>query len=203
MISYTDRAVILGRRELEDALRNLPGRVVQKIMDIWTLTNARKVADAARRSAPRDRRKKRRKPETARLWRSIRASKVKNVKRFPNTISRAIAYGAGRNQSIARMTARALARAAKGNARRTGRATKFGPIAPRGRHLHWVTLGTKERVQRKTGRRTGAHRKTSNFFAKAAAGVLATAGGEVGTSLREAYDKGIQAEINRLSRKYR
>lgn len=198
MISY-GRAVILGRKELTDALRQLPARVVKTIMDDWVIRQARMVATIARRSAPRDRRSTRKKPESARLWRSIKASRVRNLKKFPGAISRAIAYSAGRNgarQSLVRQAARAT----KGNARRK-RSPAHTVVAPRAKHFHLVVLGTKSRRQRTTGRSTGTM-PTNSFFSRAAATVTASAQGEVGKQLRDAYQQGIDREIRRLTRKY-
>lgn len=206
MIQYGQPVVILGKTELLAALRNLPGRVVQKIMDAWTLKQAQALANVARRSAPRDRNPKRTKPETARLWRSIRASKVKRLKRFPNTVSRAIAYGAS-SPTRRRITGgfSIPINNLRFRKRRGRRPPKFGPVSPRARHFHLAVLGTAERRQRTTGRRTGRMwGSTPNpmFWQKATAVVTASAQGEVGAQLRDAYDRGIQLEINRLKRKY-
>jgi hypothetical protein len=195
-------AVILGRRELTEALNNLPARVVKRIMDEWVIRQAREVAAIARRTAPRDRNPNRRKPDSARLWRSIKASRVKNLKRFPGAISRAVTTGGSRKDRVQQTLLRQAARARKGNARRA-RSPVQTVLAPRARHFHWNILGTTMRVQRTTGRSTGAHRKTSPFFSNAIARVTASAGGEVGAQLRDAYERGIQQEIKRLERKYR
>jgi hypothetical protein len=178
--------------------------VVQKIMDVWTLKQAQALANVARRSAPRDRNPNRKKAESARLWRSIKASKVRRLKKFPHTVSRAIAYGAApKGRSITVGSGGRTFRVR--GARRGTRAPRMGPLAPRARHFHLAVLGTKERVQRKTGRRTGKMwGATTNprFWERASAVVLASANGEVGMQLRNAYDRGIQLEINRLKRKY-
>lgn len=199
MINY-GRTVILGRRELTAALNNLPARVVKKIMDEWVIAQARQVAALARRSAPRDRRPSRRKPESARLWRSIKASKVRNLKRFPGAIARALATGGSRKDATAQALRRGAARIAKGSARRS-RAPVFTVAAPKARHFHLVILGTRPRKQKSTGRNTG-RMPTNSFFSRAAGQVMNSAGGEVGAQLRDAYDRGIQREIKRLARKY-
>jgi hypothetical protein len=41
------------------------------------------------------------------------------------------------------------------------------------------------------------------FWQKATAQVTAIASGEVGAQLRDAYERGIQAELRRLGRKYK
>jgi hypothetical protein len=198
------RTTILGRRELAAALNDLPAKVVKKIMDVWVMRQAKAVADAAKRSAPRDRSPRRRKPESARLWRAIRASRVRNLKKFPGYMSRAIAFGA-KAPNLRVQMARQAARQAKGNSRRT-KSAAHTVIAPRARHFHLVVLGTADegatnRKQRTTGRNTG-RTKPNNFFARAAAGIVNSAGGEVGSMLKDAYDKGIQSEIKRLARRY-
>lgn len=207
MINYGQDVVILGKAELLAALRNLPGRVVKKIMDEWTVKQARAMANVARRSAPRDRNKERNKPETARLWRSIRATQVKKLKKFPNTVSRAIAYGAS-SPTRRRITGgySVPINNLRFKKRKNRRSPRLGPPAPRARHFHLAILGTLERTQRTTGRRTGRMwGKTANpqFWQKATAAVTSAAQGEVGAQLRDAYDRGIQAEIRRLSRKYK
>lgn len=204
MPKYDSEVVILGRREFTEAMRNLPGRVVQKIMDAWTLKQAQNMAKIARAYAPRDKRKPRNKPESARLWRAIRASKVKKVKAFPNTVSRSIAYGASsNNRTINRPSFRK--KLTSRFEKKSSRGAKFGPTAPRARHFHLAVLGTKPRIQYSTGRRTGSMwgaTANPNFWTKAQNGALAVANGEVGAQLRDAYDRGIQAELKRLERKY-
>jgi len=182
------------------ALNNLPAKVVKKIMDEWVIRQARAVALLAARSAPRNRRRNRRAPESARLWRSIRASRVRNLRKFPGAISRAIAYGAGRNGAKVGLM-RQAARAAKGSARRR-KASVHTVVAPKARHFHLVVAGTRARRQKTTGRSTGIM-PTNSFFSRAAGQIANSAHGEVGKQLREAYDKGIQQEIKRLERKYR
>jgi hypothetical protein len=202
MALNTGSAVILGRREFVSAMKNLPGRVVKKIMDAWVFKQAQRTARIAKRLAPRDRRKPRRKPESARLWRAIRASRVRRVKSFPNTISRAIAYGATSTRS-SRLTRQSSGRT-PGRARKSRKAAQMTVLAPRAAHFHLVVLGTR---QRKT--RAGANRgmmwgrkQNPHFWEKATAQGTSYAQGEVGAQLRDAYDRGIQAEINRLNRKY-
>jgi hypothetical protein len=193
-------AVILGRAELVEALGNLPGRVVQKIMDDWTMRQGKLMAALARKSAPRDRNPRRNKPETARLWRVITSSKVRSPQRKFKMISRYIAYGAKSRASFV-MGARNF----RPRRRKNARAPQFGPPIPRGRHFHLAVLGTTNRVQKRTGRRTGAMwGRTSNplFWQKAQSRVLAVAGGEVGQQLRDSYDRAIEKEIKRLARKY-
>lgn len=198
--------LILGKRELQQALAGLPARVVKKIMDDWTLRQAKKVAEIARRNAPRDRNPKRNKPEGARLWRSIRATRVgaRGIKRFPGAVSRAIAYSASNRgaRAKARGAARMQARARKKNARRTKKAV-FGPVQPGSKayHFHLVALGTAPRTQRSTGRYTGVMPRNS-FFSRSASQVVNSAQGEVGAGLRDAYERGIEREIKRLTRKH-
>lgn len=192
--------VILGRRELAQALENLPSRVVKKIMDSWAIKQARELAKIARMSAPRDRSSKRRKPDSARLWRVIRASPVRRLKKFPGAISRAIAYGAVRQRSN---RASSFYRVPRGKTRRRGSGQYNFPLSPVARHFHLAVLGTAERVQKTTGRRTGKMWGKSPdpmFWQRASAIALRNASGEVGASLRDAYDREIQKEINRLVR---
>lgn len=188
---------ILGRAELAEALRNLPGRVVKKIMDRWVLTNAQAVASAARAAAPRNTRPNRRGPESSRLWKSIKASQVRNLRRFPEAVSRAIAYG---TRSTRRYAARRAAAARKGNARRGMRLPQFGPAAPKAAHFHLVNLGT---VRRTTSQ--GANRgvmPANPFFARVGIPIMIRANNSVSGSLRAAYDRGIQQELRRLEKRY-
>lgn len=206
MIDY-GRVVILGRRELVAALNNLPARVVRRIMDDWTLTQARKVRDLARRSAPRDKNPKRNKPQSARLWRSIVASRVKSLRKFPGAISRSIAYSkssksrriTGSFKHFSNITRQS--QKIRKNSRRTKASTSYNIPQPTARHFHLVVLGT---VKRKT--KSGANRGAmtpDNFFSQAAGRVLNSAQGEVGASLRDAYQRGVDAEVRRMVRTYR
>jgi hypothetical protein len=187
---------LLGQRELADALRQLPGRVVKKIMDRWVLVNARAAAAAGRAAAPRDTRPNRNKPESARLWKVIKAAPVRRLSGFQQ-ISRAIAFGA---KSTSRYAARRAGAALKGNARRISRGVQFGPRAPRGGHFHLVNLGTRRRQTR-----SGANRgvmPANPFFSRVTRPIMARAQAEIAGPLRAAYDREIQAEINRLGRRY-
>lgn len=196
--------VILGKAEFLSAINNLPGRVVKKIMDEWTYKQAQNMARIARASAPRDQDRSKNKPITSRLWRSIRASRVRNLKRFgPSTVSRSIAYSAGRSRGAGRAAFNAKMKRRLRN--RRARAPKFGPSAPRARHFHLVVLGTKQRRTRTGANRGSMWGQTPNpmFWQKATAQATAIASGEVGAQLRDAYERGIQAELRRLGRKYK
>lgn len=188
---------ILGLDDLKQALNGLPLKVVKKIMDRWVLEQARRVAAATRAAAPRNRRPNRRGPETARLWKIIKASQVRNLRRFPATVSRALAYGA---KSTSRYAARRARAALKGNARRRRKAPQFGPAAPRAGHFHLVNLGT---TIRRT--RAGANRgvmPANPFFSRVGRPIVSAAQASIATSLRAAYDREIQRELNRLVRRY-
>lgn len=203
MLEYGN-AVILGRQEFADAIRNLPGRVVQKIMDEWTFQQAQKVSLAARRSAPRDRNRNPNKPESSRLWKSIKASKVRRLGKFRNTVSRAIAYGASTRGAVTR--SRARARLAKRNRLRQRRGKTAKVMGTRAAHFHLVVRGTVQRMQKTTGRRTGAMwGRTPNpqFWTRAVRQGTANAQGEVGAQLRDAYERGIDREMKRIQRKFK
>lgn len=202
-------AVILGRAELSEALRNLPGRVVQKIMDEWTLKQATRMARIAKMSAPRDRNPKRKKPPSARLWRAIKASKIRNPVRRFGMISRAIAYGAGERRSQRARRRLFYVPPKKPWKPRPSRSTKpkpyLNPPSPRARHFHLVVLGTVMRQTRSGASRGKMWGRTSDpqFWQKAKTVAMPLANGEVGQQLREAYQRGIDLEIKRLERKYR
>lgn len=208
MLEY-GAGVILGKREFLEAIRGLPGRVVLKIMNEWTFRQAQNMAKLARRTAPRDRNRNPNKTPGERLWRSIKASRVRRLFRFPKMISRAIAYGAtsggrGRLGQIARK--RAQMRLDRRNKLRVARGMAPQQIGKRARHFHLVVRGTVERVQKSTGRRTGSMwGRTANprFWEKATLTATANARGEVGAQLRNAYQRGIDQEIKRLARKYK
>jgi hypothetical protein len=196
-------AVILGRRELKQALDQLPAKVAKKVFDVWTIDRARAISRLARKYVPRDKRRPRVKPESARLWKSIKASPVRNLKKFKGTISRAIAYGA--TTRGARAYSRSAAKFRKRNERRARRGEASRVWGMRARHFHLVVRGTTDRVQTSTGRRTGRMwGKTANpqFWEKAAREGLAMAQGEVGAQLRNAYDKALQRHLNLIMRQY-
>jgi hypothetical protein len=204
-IPFTGSATILGRREFIQALGNLPGRVAKKVMDEWTYRQALQLSRAARAAAPRDRRRPRKKPESLRLWRQIRASRVRNLKKFPGSVSRAIAYGAQSGGRVAtRLNAARAARAKKGSPRR--RRGLPTVALPRGYHFNIVASTTANmRRQKTTGKSTGRMwTRTANtrFWQRVTERSLANAQGEVGARLRDSYDEAIQREINRLQRRY-
>lgn len=204
-IPFTGSATILGRRELIQALGNLPGRVVKKVMDEWTYRQASNLARAARASAPRDKTKPRKKPESLRLRRQIRATRVKNLSKFKGSVSRSITYGA---QSGGRVAARLnAARAARAKKRSSRRKKGVPTVAlPRGYHFNIVASTTANmRRQRTTGKSTGrmwTNTANTRFWQRATERALANAQGEVGARLRDAYDAAIEREINRLQKKY-
>jgi hypothetical protein len=188
---------IEGLAELSRALDGLPGKVVKKIMDRWVLTQAQRVAAAAKAAAPRNRRRNRNAPESARLWRVIKASRVRRLGKFPGAISRALAFGSKATRGYAIRRQRA---ASKRNARRVARPVRFGPPTPRGGHFHLVNLGTRRRQTR-----SGANRgvmPANPFFARVGNPIKERARSEIGTTLRAAYDLEIQRELNRLVRRY-
>lgn len=182
-------------------MRRLPGNVVKKIMDEWTLKQARNMSRSARKSAPRD--QNRNKPATSRLWRSIRASRVRNIKKFgPTMVSRSITYSAGRGGARSQAAFRAKMQRRSRNKR--ARKEKFGPTAPRARHFHLVVLGTKVRKTRTGANRGSMWGRTPNpmWWQKETAAALRIAEGEVGGQLKTAYERGIELELRRLKRKY-
>lgn len=175
---------IPGLDDLKRAIDGLPARVVLQIMNRWTLEQARELARIGRATAPRDKNpaKRRRagKPQSARLWRAIRASRVtKGLKKFPReTVSRSIAYGAADRFRTAK--------------------------SPRARHFHLIVKGltkTPVRYQHTTGRRTGG--LTINpFWDNAAKLVLSRAQADVAGGLKRAYDYAIEREIKRIVKRY-
>lgn len=192
---------VIGMEELLAKIRALPGSVVKKVADRWTLDQAQAVARQGRKDAPRDKRTPRRRPETARLWRSIRAKAVrKGLKKFPHSVSRAIAFGASvRDEAGKRYTARRLAAAAKGNRRRT-KAPVFGPPAPRAKHFAIVNVGTGPRVQKTTGRRTGSM-PANAFFSRSINKTVSAAESDVNRGLADAYSKAVDAHFARMTKR--
>jgi len=204
-LPFTSHATILGRREFIQALGNLPGRVAKKVMDEWTYRQAQNMARAARASAPRDQRSPRKKPESLRLWRQIRASRVRNLKKFKGSVSRSIAYGAVSGGRVAtRMNAARMKRASRGASRRKG--LRAATVAlPRGYHFNIVASTTANRRRTKKGYNRGTmwtHTANTKFWQRISAQALRNAQGEIGASLRNAYDDAIQREINRLTKRF-
>lgn len=201
-IPFTGSAVILGKREFLEALGNLPGRVAKKVMDEWTFRQASLLAKAARAAAPRDRRKPRRKAESLRLWRQIRASRVRNLSKFKGSVSRSIVYGAQtRGRAAARVAAIVKKRIA--SAARRGKSPRIAKTG--GYHFNIVASTTANQRRTKAGHNRGrmwTNTANTKFWQRVTATSLANAQGEVGASLRDAYDAAIQREINRLKKRY-
>lgn len=203
IVVSSEKGVVLGAREFLDAIKVLPARVAQKVMDEWTLSKAKEMAKLARSTAPRG--KKHRGPESARLYRSIVASRVKNIKKFPGSVSRSIAYSAkprGTTRTIERINRAIALRAARGY---TGR-KRVTPITKadmpqKARHFHLYVRGTRDRV-RKSGGRTGVMPARPAFWDAAARTVLAHAAGEVGSQLRNAYITALDREMKRITKRY-
>jgi hypothetical protein len=188
-------AVIENRTALAEVLRDLPDRVVKKIMDRWVLKNAQLAAAAGRAAAPRDRSPYRRKPESARLWKIIKSSRVRRP-RNKMDVSRAIAFGA---RSTYRYSATRRAAALKGNARRKTRGVTFGPSAPRAMHFAIINSGAGRR-QTRAGHNRGVG-PANPFFGRAVRPIMAAAASEAMGPIRVAYDQAIQAELRRLARR--
>jgi hypothetical protein len=124
--------------------------------------------------------------------------------KFKGSISRSIAYGA---ISTGRASSRVNAIINRKISRRNARGGKpRAATGPRGAHFNIVASTTaNERKQKSTGRRTGkmwTRTVNTRFWQRTTERALANAQGEVGASLRNAYDVAIQREINRLQRKY-
>lgn len=173
---------ILGMTDLQDLLRNMPGKITPKVMNDWTLRFARRLVAVARPLAPRRTQAQRARANRVRssqLWRTIKASAVRRgLRRFPKSVvSRAIAYGA---------------RPKKNAGRTDGTPTNL---------FSWNVRGTVPRTQRTTGRYTGVM-PSNSFWIRATNQVTTEARTDVNTSLRASYDRAIQAEVRRIVRRY-
>lgn len=181
----TNTVEILGLNGLLSFMDQLPAKVVLKIMNNWTYEKARQMRTEARKNAPQNKNRRKRRHRghqvAARisLKRAIKATRVtKGLKKFSReTISRSFAYGAGK----------------KGT-----RATGQNIYA---KHFLWNVKGTKPRVQKTTGRRTGVM-PVNNWWANAASLVMARAQADVYGSLKRAYDAELQREVNRIVKRY-
>jgi hypothetical protein len=181
----TDTVQILGLEGLKSFINDLPGKVVLKIMNAWTLDQARQLRQLGRAGAPVNhyRRRRRRRGHTIAqrisLKRAIKASRVtKGLRKFgKETVSRSLSYGAGK---------------------RGTRATNQNIYA---KHFMWNVQGTKERVQKSTGRRTGVM-PVNPWWSNAVKAVVARAQADVYGGLKRAYDQEMQREVNRVVRRY-
>lgn len=170
---------VQGLSELKAAINALPGRVVLKIMNDWTLRQAKEVAKLARMGAPRRSQAERgNRTRQSQLWRTIKASAVRRgLKKFPkDTISRSIAYGAK----------------PKRGGRTDGTPTNL---------FAWNVNGTVPRTQYSTGRYTGVM-PSNAFWKRAVDQVTSRAMSDVSGTLRQSYDRAIQQEVNRIVRRY-
>lgn len=173
---------LLGKEEFMRALRNLPQRVVLNIMADWTRAQAKDAKQAAIIAAPRDKKTPRQKAESARLWRSLKASAVRQA--------------AARRQG---QFARAITYSAADRGRRISVTSQNVPV-PKARHFHLTILGTGPRYTKK-----GAYRgimPKSNWFSVVATTTIARSTADVNRGLRISYERGIQREINRLRKRF-
>lgn len=173
---------ILGMTDLQELLRNMPGKITPKVMNDWTLRFARRLVAVARPLAPRRTQAQRARANRVRqsqLWRTIKASAVRRgLSKFPkSTVSRAIAYGAKPKGTRGRVD---------------GTPTNL---------FSWNVRGTKPRTQRTTGRYTGIM-PSNGFWLRATNQVIAEAQADVNSTLRASYDRVIQAEVKRIVRRY-
>lgn len=206
-MTVLQKGVILGADAFLNMIRELPQRVAVRVFDRWAMVQARQMRDIARRTAPRNQNPKRKAPDSARLWRSIAASKVRRLRK--GVVSRAIVYSvkpAGvkgkRVAAINRVIARRVARGYKG-ARRTLPITSAS-LTPRARHFHLVLRGnphTRPRRHR-SGKSTGNMTTNTVWWNLAARISMALAGGEVGSKLRDAYINQMDAEMKRMTKRY-
>lgn len=205
-MTVLQNGVILGADALKQMLRELPGRVAKRVFDNWSYAQAQRMRDMAKASAPRNRRPNRKAPESARLWRSIKASRVRRLKK--GVVSRSIVYSAApRNRAavvkaVNRAVARRVARGYTGRRRTTP--VTASDLAPRARHFHLVLRGNpKTRPRRhRSGKSTGNMTVNTVWWESAARISLAMAQGEVGAQLRNAYISQMDKEMRRMTKRY-